>query len=60
MVRNTEETSIPLKKSTRERLKKYGQKGVSYDKLLNDLMDEVDNLNAATTDLSMENMRREE
>ena len=52
MVRNPEETSIPLKKSTRERLKTYGQKGVKWDTLLNDLMDEVDNLNAATSDLS--------
>lgn len=60
MVRNPEETSIPLKKSTRARLKKYGQKGVTYDKLLNDLMDEVDNLNAATTDMSFELMRKGE
>jgi len=59
MARNTEETSIPLKKSTRARLKKYGQKGATWDKLLNDLMDEVDNLNAATTDLSFQQMKGE-
>jgi len=54
MVRNPEETSIPLMKSTRERLKTYGQKGVKWDTLLNDLMDEVDTLNAAASDLSRE------
>ena len=59
MVRNTEETSIPIKKSTRERLKKYGQKGATWDKLLNDLVNEVDTLNAATTDLSLQQMRGE-
>jgi len=59
MVRNTEETSIPIKKSTRERLKKYGQKGATWDKLLNDLMNEVDTLNAASTDLSLQQMRGE-
>jgi len=59
MARNTEETSIPLKKSTRARLKTYGQKGTTWDKLLNDLMDEVDDFNSATTDLSFQQMEGE-
>lgn len=58
-IRKEDETSIPLKKSTRERLKKYGKKGTKWDTLLNDLMDEVDDLNAATTDLSFQQMKGE-
>jgi hypothetical protein len=34
-------TIIRLKKSTRERLKKFGQKGDSYDDIVTNLMDEV-------------------
>ena len=41
MVRNKDETSIPLRKSTRERLGKFGNKNESWDKLLNRLMDEA-------------------
>jgi len=47
-------TTISIKKSTRERLRTYGQKGTTWDKLLNELMDEVDTLNAATSDLTRE------
>jgi hypothetical protein len=36
---SSNDTSIPLKKDTRERLKEYGMKGESYDKILNKLMD---------------------
>jgi hypothetical protein len=41
-----ENTTIALKKSTRDRLKKYGKKGDSWNTLLNELMDEVDMLNS--------------
>jgi hypothetical protein len=41
MVRNSEDTSIPLKKSTRERLGTFGNKNESWDRLLNRLMDEL-------------------
>lgn len=36
-------TTISIKKGTRDRLKQYGIKGTSWDKLLNDLMDEKEN-----------------
>jgi hypothetical protein len=32
-------TTISLTKVTRDRLKEYGQKGESYDKIMNKLMD---------------------
>lgn len=47
-------TTISLMMSTRERLRTYAQKGTTWDKLLNDLMTEVDTLNAATSDLTRE------
>jgi len=40
-----EDTSIPLKKDTRDRLKSYGAKGTTWDKLLNNLMDSVEKRN---------------
>jgi len=43
MVRNGDETSIPLKKSTRERLGTFGNKNESWDRLLNRLMDWIEN-----------------
>ena len=55
----SEDTTIPLKKVTRDRLRTYGMKGATWDKLLNDLMDEVDTLNAAITDVCLEQMRRD-
>jgi len=42
MVRNPEDTSIPLKKSTRERLGVFGNKNESWDRLLNRMMDEIE------------------
>jgi hypothetical protein len=36
-----EDTSLPLKKVTRDRLRTFGGKGESWDKLLNKLMDEL-------------------
>ena len=53
------ETSIPLDKATRDRLKDFGKKGETWIELLNRLMDEVDTLNAATTDLCLQQMRGE-
>lgn len=41
-VRKEEETSIPLKKSTRARLKELGKKDESWDGLLNRMMDEIE------------------
>ncbi len=38
----TELTTIQVSKKTRSRLKKYGQKGDTYDSLLNRFMDWVD------------------
>jgi uncharacterized FlgJ-related protein len=38
-IKTEDDTNIPVKKVTRERLKEYGQKGESYDKILNKLMD---------------------
>ena len=37
-----EKTTIPVSKKVRERLKKYGNKGETYDELLNRLLDEVE------------------
>jgi len=34
-----EQTLIPIKKSTRERLKKVGRKGETYDQIINKLID---------------------
>jgi hypothetical protein len=45
-------TTISLTKGTRDRLKTYGMKGMSWDKLLNELMDQLDDESAASTDLS--------
>lgn len=35
-------TTIPLEKKTRDRLRKYGFKGKTWNELLIELMDEVD------------------
>ena len=35
-------STVEIKKETRERLKGYGKKGETYDKLLNRLLDDVD------------------
>ncbi len=35
-------TTVSLKTETRDRLKKYGFKGETWDQILNYLMDEVD------------------
>lgn len=43
MVRNAEDTTLPLKKGTKERLGTFGNKNESWDKLLNRLMDEIKN-----------------
>ena len=37
------ETSIPLDKATRDRLKDFGKKGETWIELLNRLMDEIEN-----------------
>jgi F0F1-type ATP synthase delta subunit len=42
MVRKEDDTSIPLKKSTRERLGTFGNKNESWDRLLNRLMNVED------------------
>ena len=42
MARTAEDTSIPLKKSTRERLGTFGNKNESWDKVLNRLMNEIE------------------
>ena len=44
MVRTQEDTSIPLKKSTRERLGTFGNKNESWDRLLNRLMDKIEDI----------------
>jgi len=36
------ETTVPMSKATRDRLKKKGKKGESYDTLLNRLLDQLD------------------
>ena len=36
-----DKTTIPVKKSTRDRVKSMGKKDESYDKLLNRFMDEL-------------------
>ena len=41
MVRNEDDTSIPLKKSTRKRLGDFGHKNETWDSLLNRLADEA-------------------
>ncbi|MFY1111884.1 MAG: DUF7557 family protein [Methanosarcinaceae archaeon] len=38
----SEATTIPLTKDIRDRLKKYGHKGETYNDILKRLMDEVD------------------
>lgn len=38
----SEATTIPVTKEIRERLKKYGMKGETYNDILKRLMDEVD------------------
>jgi hypothetical protein len=38
----SEATTIPVTKDVRDRLKKYGMKGETYNDILNRLMDEVD------------------
>ncbi|WP_334168699.1 hypothetical protein [Phocaeicola paurosaccharolyticus] len=43
MVRKEEDTTIPIKKVTRERLGTIGNKNETWDKLLNRLMDELEN-----------------
>lgn len=37
-----ENTTILIKKETRKRLGNYGTKGMTYDELLNYLMDKID------------------
>ena len=44
MVRTQEDTSIPLKKSTRKRLGTLGNKNESWDSLLNRKMDESERM----------------
>jgi len=34
-------TSIPLRKETREKLRRYGKKGETWDHLINRILDEV-------------------
>ncbi len=34
-------TSIPLSKETREKLRRYGKKGETWDQLINRILDEV-------------------
>ena len=38
----SEATTIPVTKDVRDRLKKYGMKGETYNEILKRLMDEVD------------------
>lgn len=38
----SEATTIPVTKDVRDRLKKYGLKGETYNEILKHLMDEVD------------------
>ena len=38
----SEDTTIPVKKDVRDRLKQYGMKGETYNDILKRLMDEVD------------------
>ncbi len=38
----SEDTTIPVKKDVRDRLKQYGMKGKTYNDILKRLMDEVD------------------
>lgn len=40
--KNPDDTSIPLKKAVRDRLKGYGQKGETYNDILTRLMDVYD------------------
>jgi hypothetical protein len=42
MAMPTDDTTILAKKTTRDRLKGYGQKGEPYDSILNRLMDVYD------------------
>ncbi|MDD4377748.1 MAG: hypothetical protein PHH48_06400 [Eubacteriales bacterium] len=42
MARKEDDTSIPLKKTTRERLGTFGNKNESWDRLLNRLMDKLE------------------
>lgn len=44
MVRTQEDTSIPIKKTTRERLGNLGNKNESWDRLLNRIMDENESI----------------
>jgi len=37
----SEDTTIPLKKETRDELRTFGKKGESWDKLLRDMMAEI-------------------
>lgn len=38
---NNEGTQIPVKKSTRKRLRELGNKGETYDEVLNKLLDKI-------------------
>jgi len=37
-----DKTTIPLKKTTRDRIKDFGKKGESWDDLVNRIMDKVE------------------
>jgi len=41
---DNDRTTLPLKKQTRDRLKKYGYKAEPYDSILNRLMDNAKEL----------------
>jgi len=40
-----EKTTIPIKKATRDRLRKYGSKGETWDDIVNIICDNIDNVN---------------
>ena len=46
----TSETMIPLKKVTRQRLRDAGSKGMTYDQILNELLDKAGELNVNTSE----------
>lgn len=42
MVRKDEDTTLPIKKETRDRLGTFGSKKETWDQIVNRLMDEVE------------------
>jgi len=36
-------TTISIKKNTKNRLEKYGRKGQTWDELINEILDEIEN-----------------